>query len=80
MIESGYLTFNMPGWGGLLATAGTPKDVIVKLNAAVAELLCIAREYENKEIVQLVYDLRRHEKIENQVMYCGFNPWTQQIG
>jgi len=35
MIESGYPTFNMPGWGGLLATAGTPKDVIAKLNAEV---------------------------------------------
>jgi tripartite-type tricarboxylate transporter receptor subunit TctC len=35
MIESGYPTFNMPGWGGLIATAGTPPDVIVKLNQEV---------------------------------------------
>jgi tripartite-type tricarboxylate transporter receptor subunit TctC len=35
MIESGYPTFNMPGWGGLLAPAGTPKDVIEKLNHEV---------------------------------------------
>ena len=33
MIESGYPTFNMPGWGGLLATAGTRKDIVEKLNA-----------------------------------------------
>jgi tripartite-type tricarboxylate transporter receptor subunit TctC len=25
----------MPGWGGLLATAGTPKEVVAKLNAEV---------------------------------------------
>ena len=35
MMESGYPTFNMPGWGGFLATAGTPKDVVEKLNAEV---------------------------------------------
>ena len=35
MMESGYPTFNMPGWGGLLATAGTPKDIVAKLNAEV---------------------------------------------
>ena len=29
----GYPTFNMPGWGGFLATAGTPKDAVEKLNA-----------------------------------------------
>jgi tripartite-type tricarboxylate transporter receptor subunit TctC len=25
----------MPGWGGLLATAGTPKDVVDKINQEV---------------------------------------------
>jgi tripartite-type tricarboxylate transporter receptor subunit TctC len=35
MMESGYPTFNMPGWGGFLATAGTPKDAVEKLNAEV---------------------------------------------
>jgi tripartite-type tricarboxylate transporter receptor subunit TctC len=35
MIESGFPTFNMPGWGGLLATAGTPADVVAKLNRQV---------------------------------------------
>jgi tripartite-type tricarboxylate transporter receptor subunit TctC len=35
MIESGYPTFNMPGWGGLLATTGTPKDIVEKLNIEV---------------------------------------------
>lgn len=35
MVESGYPTFNMPGWGGLFATAGTPKDVVDKINQEV---------------------------------------------
>ena len=26
----------MPGWGGFLATAGTPKDAVEKLNAEIA--------------------------------------------
>ena len=35
MMESGYPTFNMPGWGGLLATSGTPREIVAKLNAEV---------------------------------------------
>ena len=35
MIESGCPTFDMPGWGGLITTAGTPVDVIEKLNQEV---------------------------------------------
>lgn len=35
MMESGYPTFNMPGWGGLFATAGTPKETVDKINAEV---------------------------------------------
>jgi tripartite-type tricarboxylate transporter receptor subunit TctC len=35
MIESGYPTFNMPGWGGFVARAGTPADVIAKINNEV---------------------------------------------
>jgi tripartite-type tricarboxylate transporter receptor subunit TctC len=35
MIESGYPTFDMPGWGGFLAPARTPPDVVAKLNAEV---------------------------------------------
>jgi tripartite-type tricarboxylate transporter receptor subunit TctC len=35
MIESGYPTFDMPGWGGLFAPARTPSDIVVKLNREV---------------------------------------------
>jgi tripartite-type tricarboxylate transporter receptor subunit TctC len=35
MMESGFPTFNMPGWGGFLATAGTPPGVVAKLNQEV---------------------------------------------
>jgi tripartite-type tricarboxylate transporter receptor subunit TctC len=35
MVESGYPSFEMPGWGGLITTAGTPKDVVEKINAEV---------------------------------------------
>ena len=35
MIEAGYATFDIPGWGGLLAPAGTPEDVVQKLNEEV---------------------------------------------
>lgn len=35
MIEAGYPSFNMPGWGGLIARAGTPPDVVAKINAEV---------------------------------------------
>ena len=35
MMESGYPAFNMPGWGGLFTPAGTPKDIVEKLNHEV---------------------------------------------
>jgi tripartite-type tricarboxylate transporter receptor subunit TctC len=35
MIESGYPTFDMPGWGGLFAPARTPTDIVEKLNRVV---------------------------------------------
>jgi tripartite-type tricarboxylate transporter receptor subunit TctC len=35
MMESGYPPFDMPGWGGLLAPAHTPADIIEKLNGEV---------------------------------------------
>jgi tripartite-type tricarboxylate transporter receptor subunit TctC len=39
MIESGFPSFNMPGWGGFLAPAGTPPAVVAKLNREIqAEL------------------------------------------
>jgi tripartite-type tricarboxylate transporter receptor subunit TctC len=41
MIESGYPTFDMPGWGGFLAPAGTPAAIVAKLNAEIQ--LALAR-------------------------------------
>ena len=35
MMESGYPTFNMPGWGGLLAPAGTPNPVLIAVKSGV---------------------------------------------
>jgi tripartite-type tricarboxylate transporter receptor subunit TctC len=35
MMESGYPPFDMPGWGGLLAPARTPADIVEKLNGEV---------------------------------------------
>jgi len=32
MVESGYPDFVMPGWGGFLAPANTPKEIVEKLN------------------------------------------------
>jgi tripartite-type tricarboxylate transporter receptor subunit TctC len=37
--ESGYPNFVMPGWGGLMAPAGTPKPIIDKINAGVQRAL-----------------------------------------
>jgi tripartite-type tricarboxylate transporter receptor subunit TctC len=39
LAESGYPTFVMPGWGGLMAPAGTPKAVVDKINAGVQRAL-----------------------------------------
>ncbi|HEY2137482.1 MAG TPA: tripartite tricarboxylate transporter substrate-binding protein, partial [Xanthobacteraceae bacterium] len=39
LAESGYPTFVMPGWGGLMAPAGTPKEVVDKINAEVRRAL-----------------------------------------
>jgi tripartite-type tricarboxylate transporter receptor subunit TctC len=36
MAESGFPDFIMPGWGGFLAPAKTPKDIVAKLNAEIA--------------------------------------------
>jgi tripartite-type tricarboxylate transporter receptor subunit TctC len=41
MVESGYPTFTMPGWGGLLATAGTPLDIVAKLNQDVRRAVAL---------------------------------------
>jgi tripartite-type tricarboxylate transporter receptor subunit TctC len=35
MIESGYPSFEMPGWGGFIARAGTPPDIVAKLNKEI---------------------------------------------
>jgi tripartite-type tricarboxylate transporter receptor subunit TctC len=35
LAESGFPTFVMPGWGGLMAPAGTPKRIVDKINADV---------------------------------------------
>jgi tripartite-type tricarboxylate transporter receptor subunit TctC len=35
LAESGYPTFVMPGWGGLMAPAGTPKAIVDRINADV---------------------------------------------
>jgi tripartite-type tricarboxylate transporter receptor subunit TctC len=37
--ESGFSTFVMPGWGGLMAPAGTPKPIVDKINAEVQRAL-----------------------------------------
>jgi tripartite-type tricarboxylate transporter receptor subunit TctC len=39
LAESGFPTFVMPGWGGLMAPAGTPKPIVDKINADVARAL-----------------------------------------
>src|SRR5262245_2469022 len=35
MVEAGYSSFAMPGWGGFLAPANTPKAIVQKLNAEI---------------------------------------------
>jgi tripartite-type tricarboxylate transporter receptor subunit TctC len=35
MMELGYPTFNMPGWGGFITKAGTPPDIVAKINDEV---------------------------------------------
>ena len=37
--ESGYPEFETVGWAGLLAPAGTPKEIVAKLNAEVVRIL-----------------------------------------
>jgi tripartite-type tricarboxylate transporter receptor subunit TctC len=37
MVESGYPDFVLDAWNSLLAPAGTPPEIITKLNAAVNE-------------------------------------------
>ena len=39
MAEAGMKGYETSTWGGLLAPAGTPKDVIAKWNAEVAKIL-----------------------------------------
>jgi tripartite-type tricarboxylate transporter receptor subunit TctC len=36
MVEAGYPNFVMPGWGGFLAPAHTPREIVQKLNAEIA--------------------------------------------
>ena len=39
MMEAGYPSFNMPGWGGWLAPADTPADIVAKLNQEIQHAL-----------------------------------------
>jgi tripartite-type tricarboxylate transporter receptor subunit TctC len=39
MIESGYPTFDVVTWFGVLASAGTPAEVVNKLNAEIIRIL-----------------------------------------
>jgi tripartite-type tricarboxylate transporter receptor subunit TctC len=39
LAESGYPSFVMPGWGGLMAPAGTPRPILAKINAEVQRAL-----------------------------------------
>ncbi len=39
LAESGLAGFDASTWGGILAPAGTPRDVVLKLNAAINEAL-----------------------------------------
>jgi tripartite-type tricarboxylate transporter receptor subunit TctC len=39
MVESGFPDFVMPGWGGFVAPAGTPKEIVDKLNLEVRRAL-----------------------------------------
>ena len=39
MVDSGFPDFVMPGWGGLIAPAGTPKDILEKLNLEIRHAL-----------------------------------------
>jgi tripartite-type tricarboxylate transporter receptor subunit TctC len=39
LAESGYPSFVMPGWGGLMAPAGTPREIVDKINAEVRRAL-----------------------------------------
>ena len=35
MIEAGYPTFNMPGWGGFITSAGAPAAAVAQLNGEI---------------------------------------------
>jgi tripartite-type tricarboxylate transporter receptor subunit TctC len=37
--ESGFPGFDVTGWYGILGAAGTPKDVVAKLNGAIVKAL-----------------------------------------
>jgi tripartite-type tricarboxylate transporter receptor subunit TctC len=37
--EAGIRDYDLDGWYGLLAPAGTPKEIVTKLNTAVNQLL-----------------------------------------
>jgi len=49
MVEAGYEAFEMPGWGGLITTAGAPKDVVEKINAEVQR--AVARPELQKRLI-----------------------------
>ena len=43
LAEQGFPTFVMPGWGGLMAPAGTPRAIVDKINAEVQRALADPR-------------------------------------
>ena len=42
MVESGLPGYDTSTWGGLLAPAGTPKDVVAKINGEAVKALATA--------------------------------------
>lgn len=49
MAESGYAAFNVTGWDGLVARAGTPKAIIDRINAELSKAV-LSKEVEERFI------------------------------
>jgi tripartite-type tricarboxylate transporter receptor subunit TctC len=54
--ESGLPGYEMIGWHGIFAPAGTPREIVDRLNAAVAKILATAEIWElwNTQAMEIV--------------------------
>jgi tripartite-type tricarboxylate transporter receptor subunit TctC len=78
MQEAGVPGYNASVWLGLLAPAGTPKDVVMKLNAEIAKVMNAADTKKELYAAGVEADISSPEALNN-LMVQELDRWGKII-